>query len=130
MRQQGSILPFRLTKVCLRSRLYFFESQSEGIENLKVDAKNLPSVYTKETKNHAGVRALLVQCTKSRKNGSNLCQELLMSEIGDTKFTLDVGNCHVVEATGKPQNSDVHFQVTTTEPYGVLCMQGLKVNCG
>jgi hypothetical protein len=30
----------------------------------------------------------------------------------------------------KPHGSQVHFSVTTYEPYGVCCMQGLKISMG
>ena len=30
----------------------------------------------------------------------------------------------------KPHNSKVHFSVTTYEPYGVCCIQGLKISMG
>ena len=30
----------------------------------------------------------------------------------------------------KPHDSKVHFKVTTCEPYGVCCMQGLKISMG
>lgn len=28
----------------------------------------------------------------------------------------------------KPENTDEHFSVTTEEPYGVCCIEGLKVS--
>lgn len=28
----------------------------------------------------------------------------------------------------KPKNTDEHFPVTTDEPYGVCCIEGLKVS--
>ena len=30
----------------------------------------------------------------------------------------------------KPHGSNVHFSVTTYEPYGVCCIQGLKISMG
>jgi hypothetical protein len=34
------------------------------------------------------------------------------------------------EAIGKPVASKVHFAITTSEPYGVCCLSGLKVSMG
>ena len=101
LRDQASVLPFKLIKVCLQSRNYTFQSQSGHVGSLEINAKNLPSVYSKETNSHADVHALLVECTKKGNDGTKMRQELLMTAVKAEKFTLDVGNCHVVEAIGK-----------------------------
>lgn len=101
VRQRGAVLPFKLIKVCLHSRTYTFVSMTGELGNMEINAKNLPSIYGKDVNNHADVHALLVECTRKRKNRLHLRQELLMSTVEAEKFILDVGNCHVVEAIGK-----------------------------
>ena len=156
LRQENAVLPFKLVHVCLSSKTYHFQSLSDGVGNLEVDSRNLPSIYRRDTETHADVYAVAVECTFFGKDGCRLQQELLMKSISDEKFTLDVGNCHVIEAIGKccfappscpcillcqprdgdsfpppgkPRNSKVHFRVTTPEPYGVACMQVRAISC-
>jgi len=38
--------------------------------------------------------------------------------------------CEYLFVCSKPHESKVHFSVTTYEPYGVCCIQGLKVSMG
>jgi len=63
-----------------------------------VNAADLPSIYPKGTKKHAEVTEVVFQCEK--KGHSNRCiQEIFsMDEIRDKKFTMDVGQMHVIEA--------------------------------
>lgn len=49
-------------------------------------------------------------------------------QVKDERFQLDVFDSHVLVAAGKPENTDEHFAVTTEEPYGVCCIEGLKVS--
>ena len=157
VRQENAVLPFKLRSVCLKSKTYTFESLTDGVANLHVNVRNLPSIYAKDTESHSDVHGVAVECMKPRGDGSRMRQELLMKDIKDNHFILDIGNCHVIEAigtcdscvpsyynpfrclqkltlgyksTGKPRDSQTHFRVTTPEPYGVLCMQGLKVSMG
>lgn len=130
LREHNAVLPFKLVNVCLRSRTYTFHSLTTGVGNLSANAQNLPSVYPKETDAHADVHAIVLECTEVGCNGVKIREEIFMTDVKDDKFILDVGDCHVVEAIGKPHASKVHFRVTTPEPYGVLCLQGLKVSMG
>ncbi|CAB9528137.1 expressed unknown protein [Seminavis robusta] len=129
VRQENTVLPFKLVHVCLESKMYKFESLMDG-KRLEVDPRNLPSIYPKDTEMHADVYAIALECSVIGKEGFKARQELLMKTISDRKFTLDVGNTHVIEAIGKSHESKVHLRATTPEPYGVLCMQGLKISMG
>jgi hypothetical protein len=102
----------------------------QGHPDLKIDPSNMPSVYPKRTTRHANVYKVVVQCSNQRKDGTFMREELLMKHIENDKFTLDVGQSHVLEAIGKPHGSKVHLCVTTQEPYGVCCIQGLKISMG
>lgn len=101
VRQRGAVLPFKLIKVCLHSRTYTFVSLTGEVGNVEINAKNLPSIYAKDTNNHADVHALLVECSRKGRNDGHTRQELLMRAVEQEKFILDVGNCHIVEAIGK-----------------------------
>lgn len=130
IRLEQAVLPFMLTGVDLDSKLYTFKALEEGRENLKATAANLPSVYPKGVTRHAGVTKVIVESVVKGRDGGYVRDELLMNVIKSERFTIDVGHTHVVQATGKPAHSDVHFRVTTYEPYGVCCIQGLKVSMG
>lgn len=43
---------------------------------------------------------------------------------------LHIPRTHVLLASGKPQGSPHHFTMTTDEPYGVCCVEGIKVSFG
>ena len=109
VREHNAVLPFKLVRVCLQSRTYVFESQTEGVQDLNVNAQNLPSVYEKETDTHADVHAIIIECTKKGEDGVRLRQELLMKAVKDEKFTLDLGDCHVIEAIGRYPASRLFF---------------------
>lgn len=100
MRQENAVLPFKLLSVCLESKTYTFKSLTDGVENLEVNSRNLPSIYAKDTRNHGDVYAVVVECTKPRADGSVMREELLMQEMRNDHFILDTGNCHVIEAIG------------------------------
>jgi hypothetical protein len=100
-RQQNAVLPFKLVNVCLESKMYHFESLTDGIKNLEVDSQNLPSIYRRDGGTHADVYAIAVECTRIGRDGHQVQHELLMKNISDEKFTLDVGSCHIIEAIGK-----------------------------
>jgi hypothetical protein len=101
VRQENAVLPFELKSVCLQSRIYHFRSLTNGVADLEVNDRNLPSIYAKDTENHGDVHTVAVECTKPRVDGSVLRQELLMKDIRNEQFILDTGNCHVIEAIGK-----------------------------
>jgi hypothetical protein len=101
IRHENAVLPFKLVQVCLESKMYTFQALRAGVRGLRANARNLPSIYEKGTRRHAGVRAVIIECAKKDNNGNHLLDEMLMEEIEDEKFTLDVGHCHVIEAIGK-----------------------------
>lgn len=130
IRQENAVLPFKLASVDLKTRIYHFKSLKKKIDDLHAAAHNLPSVYPKGTKRHADIDTLIVESIVPNSAKENLIEEFAMDSLRHEKFTMDVGHTHVVECIGKPHGSPVHFQFTTSEPYGVCCIQGLKVSMG
>jgi hypothetical protein len=128
IRLKEAVLPYKLSKVDLETRTYHFEALQKDDEDLEAPAHNLPSIYPKGTLRHADISSVVLQCTVKNESGEFIRERLKMDGIRHEKFTLDIGHAHVVECTGKPQDSDLHLPVTTEEPYGVCCMQGLKVS--
>lgn len=56
-----------------------------------------------------------------------------MSQEGYNRAYSNATACHshwFVIGFRKPHGSKVHFQITTSEPYGVCCLQGAKVSMG
>jgi len=130
VRQENAVLPFKLKSVDLQTRTYKFKSLRKKMADLEAAAHNLPSVYPKGTKRHADVDRVIFESVTKGDSGRNYREQFSMGEIRDSKFTLDIGHTHVVECIGKPRGSKVHFQVTPSEPYGVCCIQGLKISMG
>lgn len=79
---------------------------------------------------HADVHEVVLESLKEGSPGGFVRDSILMNDIKNSTFTLAIGNTHVVEAIGKPYGSRVHLLATTSEPYAVCCMQGLKVSLG
>ncbi|KAG7354351.1 hypothetical protein IV203_003707 [Nitzschia inconspicua] len=130
VQQDNAVLPFKLERVDLSTRSYFFKALKKNVPDIQADAYNLPSIYVKGTKRHADVSTVVFECAAKGESKTNHRDVFNMNDIREEKFTLDVGHTHVVECIGKPHESKVHFQVTPTEPYGVCCIQGLKISMG
>jgi len=130
IRMENAVLPFKLTGVDLISRTYSFKALRKGVADLKATAHNLPSVYPRGTARHADVSTVILECVQKGPSGGYARDELPMKSIRKEKFSLDIGHTHVIECIGKPHGSRVHFSATTQEPYGVCCIQGLKISLG
>lgn len=112
---------------------YVFRALANNCMDVRATRDQFPSIYPKETPatGHGAVTDIVLQCTKIRRAGETPRVECLsMETVKREKFALDVGYTHVVEAIGKPKDSSQHFCITTKEPYGVVCLQGLKVSHG
>ena len=98
--REDAVLPFKLSDVDVQSRMYTFTSLEEGVDDLKVAAHNMPSVYRKGTKKHAGVEKVVIECTKENSSGSRRREEIPMKKVRKAKFMLDIGLTHVVQSIG------------------------------
>jgi hypothetical protein len=96
------MLESTLSNSFLFFQTYTFRSLSEGIDNLKVNAQSLPSVYPSGTSSnaHADVHKVVLESVMESTRGGVVREVLLMTAIKKEKFTLDVGHTHVVEAIG------------------------------
>lgn len=120
-----------LVGVHLTKNQYVFQALDDTHEDFICSANALPVIYKQGTKVHGECEAVVVKSVlRDVDDGSYAYETLPFSKIEKTQFTLDVGHCHVAEAIGKPKGSDVHFEITTEEPYGVCCLSGLKVSMG
>lgn len=101
-RPEQVVLPFNLVEVDLNTKTYHFQSSFAGAADLRVSVHDLPSVYPAGTgmKAHADVNKVIVECLEKNKENGFSRLELLMNGIKKRKFTLHIGNCHVVEAIG------------------------------
>jgi hypothetical protein len=99
---EHAILPYMLVSVDLDVNMYTFRSLTHEIESIQVHGSCLPSVYPvgSEYRAHTGVVALVVECVKKNAQGKHTRDHLNMEHVKDKKFILDVGHCHVIEATG------------------------------
>ena len=129
IRQEDSIVPFKLTGVDIRSRTYSFKALRIGDKDLKATAHNLPSVYPKGARKHRDVTKIIVESAEKGSNGGYKRLDMKMSLIRSQMFTIDVGPTHVVDCTtDMSRESNCHLNVTTKEPYGMCSISGLKVS--
>eukprot|EP00526_Cylindrotheca_closterium_P004181 CAMPEP_0113607374 /NCGR_PEP_ID=MMETSP0017_2-20120614/3351_1 /TAXON_ID=2856 /ORGANISM="Cylindrotheca closterium" /LENGTH=2590 /DNA_ID=CAMNT_0000515975 /DNA_START=92 /DNA_END=7861 /DNA_ORIENTATION=- /assembly_acc=CAM_ASM_000147 len=125
---RDEVLPFKLTKVELQSRTYTFESLSESSKDIVVQAHTLPAIYPKGTQRHMDVETFKIECVEPSSEGDYKNQVIPMKKVRNYKFTLDLTNTHVFQCMGKKEDSTTHLSTTTSEPYGMCCLQGAKVS--
>lgn len=132
IREKKKILTFRLVSVNVETDEYIFRSETEGVEDRVVASEKLPSIYKAGTPSelHGSKVNIVFACQVPNRNGKIVKETVSAPSIARQKFDLDIGNTHIVRATGKPAHSKVHLHITTDEPYGVCCLQGLKVSLG
>jgi len=119
---------YQLVMVNLSTETIQFKDIEDDWEGIECTFDQLPSIYPKGTTQHSAVKKVMLECTLPSDTFSYAIDELDFSGIKTEKFTMDIQHTHVVEAVGKPVGSNVHFQVTTYEPYGVCCISGLKIS--
>ena len=100
IRLENAILPFKLVEVDRETQTYTFKSIDSDKPDLIANVANLPSVYPKGTTKHAEVTAVVVQCEKIGRHGGYIRETFPMEQIQSMKFTMYVGQTHVVEAIG------------------------------
>uniref|UniRef100_A0A7S3L929 Uncharacterized protein n=1 Tax=Amphora coffeiformis TaxID=265554 RepID=A0A7S3L929_9STRA len=129
--EAGKICRFKLVKVDLDSGEYCFRALDGEHQDRVVRRQNSPSIYPIDTpaNAHGSVTAVVLKCVDTR-GAEPRVETLPLRSIARKKFALDVGFTHVFECIGKPKESDTHLCITTYEPYGVACLQGLKVSYG
>ena len=101
-RSLESIMPYRLVGINLDTEMYSFRSLEDGVNSFDVHASNLPTVYPEGTdrKAHSNIRGIVLESKTPGSKGSFIQDDVEMSRIADSKFTLDIGRTHVVEAIG------------------------------
>jgi len=129
---ERQVYPFKLVSVDLALHAYSFDPTrtDSGLEPISAVAEDLPYVYAKGVKAHGEVESLMFESVLRQDRGKHCRQTMGFGELEKQVFQLDTGHCHVAEAIGKPTGSNVHFQMTNYEPYGVACLYGLKVSLG
>jgi hypothetical protein len=99
---EEAVLPFTLKGVNLETKMYHFVSAQADMDDIRVSVNDLPSIYAGGTgmKAHADIHKVVLECLRPNRNGKHHRMELHMSCVKREKFTLDVGNAHVIEAIG------------------------------
>ena len=100
VRLENAVLPFTLAEVDEETQSYTFKSFDHSKPDLVTNIADLPSVYPKGTMKHAEVTEVVLQCKKVGRFGGYLQETLVMEDIRKTRFTMDIGQTHVVEAIG------------------------------
>jgi len=100
VRLENAVLPFELSEVDLDTQTYTFKSLDTSRPDLVANVADLPSVYPKGMTKHAEVTEVVLQCKKIGRTGRYIQESFSMEEIKKNRFAMDVGQTHVVEATG------------------------------
>jgi hypothetical protein len=128
---QRKIGQYELVGVHTKRSEYVFEAVDGTHDDIICSAAELPPIFPKGTKVKDDCESIRVKSIlRDPKDGGTAEEILKYSKICKESFLLDVGHSHVAEAIGKPRASNVHFEITTEEPYGVACLSGLKVSMG
>ena len=129
---ERQVHPFKLVGINIATQTYTFLPSRSGTDLKEISAKaaDLPYVYPKGIKVHGECESLVFESVIRQGKGKHCRQTIGFDELEKQGFQLDTGHCHVAEAIGKPTGSNVHFQMTDYEPYGVACLHGLKVSLG
>lgn len=96
---QGLVVPQTLMSIDLRTDTYVFAPSNDPLKELLVSVKSWPTVYPASVETHSESLAVVVECKISR-NGHYIRESLPIDQIGEQKFTMDVGQSHVIEAIG------------------------------
>lgn len=124
------VAKYRLIGMNMKSQEYAFEAIGHELGDFMASARENFYIYPKGTKVNGACESIILECL-IRNDKKSYCRiELPYKDIESEPFVIDVGHCHVAEAIGKPIDSPVHFSITTSEPYGVCCLSGLKVAMG
>ena len=86
----------------LTLQTYSFRSLRPDIGNIEANEKHLPSIYPARTRTSAygSVDRVVLESVKQDRHGESYRKELFMKNIAGKKFTLDIGETHVLEAIG------------------------------
>lgn len=125
--------PYRCTGIKLQLRQYSFVPVGDAhpeAEPIETDSYHFPTIFPMGTVMEDRCKAIVFECTIRSPGGYYTRESINFSDVEKESFVIDVGQCHVAEAIGKPLGSPVHFAITTSEPYGVACLSGLKVSMG
>lgn len=99
---EQAVLPFVLSEVDLETKVYHFKSMVQGVQDIKANMHDLPSVYPAGTDSraHADVHKIVLKHVEKNNRGKYSRAELLMETVKHREYKLHVGDTHVVEAIG------------------------------
>ncbi len=103
----------------------FYNEDENGNTVIEVRASRFPTVYSEEKH---GIKDIVFQCIE--KNDQGVYEQHLIDydRAKKERFVMDVSMTNIVFAIGKPPGYKNHFKLTPEEPYGVCCIQGLKIS--
>ena len=113
---------YRLQKADPQYDFFQFVPLVPGSEEVTGSFSSLPSIFHKGEGRTDPVELL------GKVNGKPT--SFPFDGVKGKNFTVDFSTSHVVLATGKPAGSPIHFYTTTSEPYAVCCIEGIKIRYG
>ena len=97
---QNKIVPYTLVGIDLRTDTFVFALSIDPTKELPVHVDSWPTVYSASVDTHGESLAVVVECKIRSRSGHYIRQSLPIDQIGKQKFTMDVGQSHVIEAIG------------------------------
>uniref|UniRef100_A0A7S2ETP3 Uncharacterized protein n=1 Tax=Ditylum brightwellii TaxID=49249 RepID=A0A7S2ETP3_9STRA len=132
IRQQG-LIAMRLVSIDLHGGLYALQNKELGI-TVKVPKTNLPTIYEHDPNAkggaHSTFKTIVFQSTELNSQGKLTRYEVDFKTIANETHVMDVGQTNIAFALGKPATTKEHLTCCPYEPYGVSCIQGIKISMG
>jgi len=130
-RDQGGLLTMEL--VSADEGVFDFRSTDEGL-TIQVTRSNFPSVYAYDPKAKGNARSsfktIVFQSVDLNREGKLTRYEVEFASIMNESHIMDVGQTNIAFASGKPAVTKEHLTACPYEPYGVSCIQGIKISMG
>ena len=89
-----------LVGIDLRTDTYVFALSNNPTEELLVNVDSWPTVYPASVGTHGESLSVVVECKISSNKGHCVRESLPIGQIKEQKFTMDVGQSHIIEAIG------------------------------
>eukprot|EP00957_Ditylum_brightwellii_P193130 14704822-Ditylum_brightwellii.AAC.1 len=130
-RDQGGLLTMEL--VSADEGVFDFRSTDEGL-TIQVTRSNFPSIYAHDSTSKGNARSpfktIVFQSVELNRENKLTRYEVEFASIMNDSHIMDVGQTNIAFAVGKPVASTEHLKACPEEPYGVACIQGIKISMG
>lgn len=97
---KNRVVSHMLVSIDLRTSTYAFALSDDPKSELLVTVDCWPTIYPSGVTSHGEVHSVIVECKMRSRDGGHVRESLPVDRIRNKKFTIDVGQTHVIEAIG------------------------------